>query len=677
MIAHDDADIPEKIEALLGKMSLKEKVSLLAGKNAWQTVDIPHLGISSITMTDGPHGVRANDKDDYRLQGPATAFPTGIALASTWNPELVEEVGKALGQETRAMGCDILLGPCINIVRSPLGGRNFETYSEDPFLAGRMAVGYVKGVQSQGVGTSLKHFACNNQEFERFRGNSVVDERTLREIYLAAFEMVVKEAAPWTVMHSYNRLNGTYTCENARLLTEILRQEWGFEGVVVSDWGATHSTVGSINAGLDIEMPGPAYYYGGHLVTAARNWQVTRETIDRAVRRVLFLLFRTGKMEGASPILSGSVNTPEHQLLARRAAEEAIILLKNEQGLLPLDPAPNKKIAVIGPNAADLTVSGGGSSRLFPPYVVQPLEAIQSLLGENIVYEPGCSNQPDAALEKTLLDKAVAAAKSAETAIIFAGMPEAWDTEGRDRPHMDLPGPQDELIRAIAAVNPRTVVVLNCGAPVTMPWVDQVPAILHALYPGLEGGHALANVLFGKVNPSGKLTVTYPTRLEDNPAFINYPGLHDVLYGEGIFVGYRYYEKKKVEPLFAFGHGLSYTTFSYGQARITGELKADQAIKVVIEIKNSGTRPGKEVVQLYVRDPVSTLARPAKELKGFKKVELQPGAAQLVEFTLDFRSFAYYDPAKSSWILEPGEFEIIIGSSSKDIRWHGTIEIAK
>ncbi len=677
MIASFDVATLEKIDALLSQMTLKEKISLFAGKNVWQTVDIPRLGIPSITMTDGPHGVRANETIPYRISGPATSFPTGIALASTWNPDLVEKVGAALGQETRAMGCEILLGPCINIVRSPLGGRNFETYAEDPYLAGRIAVSYVQGVQGQGIGTSVKHFACNNQEFERFRGNSIVDERTLREIYLSAFEAVIKEARPWTVMHSYNRLNGIYNCENRRLLTEILRDEWGFEGAVVSDWGATHSTVESVKAGLDIEMPGPAHYFGKLLVEAVENWQVPEKVIDEAARRVLYLIFRSGKTENVPSAHPASVNTPEHQNLACAAAEEAIILLKNDRSLLPLDPGKVDKIAVIGPNAANLTISGGGSSYLNPPYVIQPLAAIQSILGDKVIYEPGCSNLPGANIASKQLEAAISAAKSADTVILFVGMPKSFETEGSDRPHMGLPGPQDELVGAVVAANPKTIVVLNCGAPVAMPWTERVPAIVHALYPGLEGGKAIANVLFGRVNPSGKLTVTYPRNIEDNPAFINYPGLQDVLYGEGIFVGYRYYDKKKVVPLFPFGHGLSYTTFAYGQITVTGDMDEDEKIHVSIEVSNTGGRAGKEIVQLYVRDVISTLIRPLKELKGFKKVEIQSGETQVVEFDLDFRSFAYYDPYIGDWILEPGEFELLVGSSSKDIRSSKLINISK
>jgi beta-glucosidase len=816
----DGMAVERQIESLLQRMTVREKVSLLSGKDTWSTVAIERLGIRSVVMTDGPHGVRATRVDGGRPQGPATTFPTGVAMAASWDPELVEQVGAALGEEARAMGCDVLLAPCVNIMRTPLAGRNFESYAEDPYLAGRIGVAYVCGVQSRGVGTSLKHFACNNQESERFRGNSVVDERTLREIYLPAFEAIVREARPWTVMCAYNRVNGVYASQNRRLLTEILREEWGFDGVVVSDWWANHTVVESVDAGLDLEMPGPAKYYGQLLLEAVHYWQIDGATIDRAVRRILRLLGRCGKLPGQPAPAPGSLNTPAHQALARRVAEESITLLKNDGDLLPLDPGRLRSIAVIGPNAAEARLGGGGSAYVEPPYRVSPLQGLRALLGERveIYYAEGCDNtveppviaaqwlvpaqgqghglwgeyfdnpvlagrpaleRVDAQLDchwtdggpaegiaadrfsirwtgrlvapetgryvmtvtntascrvyldgRLLIDhtapellhlepRAITAsatlelakgswhdlrieyvketggrrslfrlclartyapgedpriahaaelARRADAAVVFAGLPECYETEGHDRPDWALPGPQEELIRAVAAANPRTVVVLNCGAPVAMPWVDEVPALVLAYYPGMEGGHALARILTGVVNPSGKLTVTLPRRMEDNPTFANYPGDREVRYGEGIFVGYRHYDLCDVAPLFPFGHGLSYTTFEYGELQVPAEVGMGEPLPVAVTVRNAGPVAGREVVQLYVHDVESSLPRPPKELKGFAKVSLEPGEAQTVHFTLDQRALSFYDPARGAWVAEPGEFELLVGSSSRDIR---------
>lgn len=811
------SELEQRINDLLAQMALKEKVSLMSGADNWHTVPIERLGIPWLTMTDGPHGVRTTN-DQGRTFVPATAFPTGVAMAATWNPALIERVGAALGEETHGLGCDVLLGPCVNIVRHPLAGRNFESYAEDPYLAGRIGIAWVKGLQSQGVGASLKHYACNNQEFERMRGNSIVDERTLREIYLAQFEAIVKEAHPWTVMCAYNRINGVYGSQHHHLLNEILKGEWQYDGVVVSDWGANHTIVESAAGGLDIEMPGPAKYYGRLLVEAVHNWQIEEAVITEAARRMLRLLARVGKLD--SPVTpAGATNTPEHQALAREVAEEAITLLKNERRILPLDLSKVRSIAVIGPNAAEAVITGGGSSQVEPPYRVSPLEGLQARLNGKVAirYEKGCENvrelplikarlltpaqgegpglwgeyfdNPDfagqpvmarvdkrlrfwflsfAPLEKTppayavrwtgkltapgsgfysfgltnsgicriyldgqpvvenvnrpsseawpvteatgtvtleegrtyevrieyirpaWLDQphlqvrfgatptaaeaaaqmaaAVEAARAADVALVFAGYPEGYETEGRDRPDMDLTGPQDELIRAVAAANPNTVVVLNVGAAVTMPWADNVAAIVLAYYPGMENGHAVARVLLGEVNPSGKLPVTFPQRLEDTPAFLNYPGGKDVRYGEGIFVGYRYYDAKEVTPLFPFGHGLSYTEFAYSDLQVTPTVRPGEPVAVSVTVKNVGDRAGKEVVQLYVRDVAASLPRPPKELKRFAKISLAPGEAQTVCFELDERCLAFYDPDRKAWVAEPGEFEVLIGRSSRDIR---------
>jgi beta-glucosidase len=649
-------------------MSLREKVSLLSGVDKWHTASFPDLGIPSLTMTDGPHGVRAPNGEN-RLEGPGTSFPTGISMAASWDPGLIERVGAALGEETRAMGCDILLGPCVNIMRSPLAGRNFESYSEDPFLAGRIAAGYIKGLQSQNIGASLKHFACNNQEYERFRGSSVVDERTLREIYLPAFETAVKEAHPWTVMCSYNRLNGVYASENEVLLTKILKEEWGFEGFVVSDWNANHSTVESVNAGLDLEMPGPAKHFGKWLIDALSLWKVEETVIDESVSRILGVLEKSGKLDKPEQPPAGQVNTPGHQELARILAEESVVLLKNDGGILPLDPRSVKTIAILGENAAEARIGGGGSSFVKPPYGVSPLEGLKNKVGDSIqLYFD------QAALQDS--NKAAELAKKADLALIFAGMPTGFETEGHDRPDMDLPGNQDAYIEAVINANPKTVVVLNCGSPVHLPWVERVPGLLEAFYPGQEGGNALAGVLLGEVNPSGKLPVTFPRRLADNPAFLDYPGGREVRYGEGVFVGYRYYDTKEIEPLFPFGFGLSYTNFEYGELQVDETGSFDRPLKVSLSVKNTGATAGKEVVQLYVGDRLCSLPRPRKELKGFAKVLIYPGESVRVDFSLDRRAFSFYDPLQGAWVAEPGEFEILVGGSSRNIRSRKVVTMA-
>jgi beta-glucosidase len=818
------SDIEQRVEALVAQMNVREKVSLLAGLDVWHTVPIERLGIPSITMTDGPHGVRSSISEFGRKAAPTTSFPTGVSLAATWNPALIEKVGQALAEETRGMDCEILLGPCVNIVRHPLAGRNFEAYSEDPYLAGKIGTAWVKGIQSKGVGASLKHFALNNQEIERFRGSSEVDERTMREIYLPQFEMIVKDAQPWTVMCSYNRINGVYASQNGYLLNDILRKEWGFEGFVVSDWGANHTIVDSVQNGLDLDMPGPARYYGKLLEDAVSIWQIDEEVVTQAARRILRIIFKSGKMDGNQ--IPGAINTAETQSLAREVAAEAITLLKNEGGLLPLHREKMDVIAIIGPSAGEGNIGGGGSSFIDPPYRVSPLEALKSRLGDQLelVYEQGCDNavrqpilsaglrasggeqgfkveyfdnptlsgepcgwgmspkldfwmwgnvfphpaitQPNYSARgtamltvlvsgryaftlnhtahfrlildgKTLIDhtsppvdtspwdqysasaeveltagksypltveflregkdhflqirlafsrifqpgednriaQAVEAASRADVAVVFVGLPEGFESEGDDRPHMRLTGDQDALVRAVVKANPRTVVVVHAGSPVEMPWADDVPAILEAYYPGQECGNAITDILFGQVNPSGKLTVTFPKRLEDTPAFINYPGTKTVHYGEGIFVGYRYYEKKDLRPLFPFGHGLSYTTFEYSPLIAPAKAKIGEPVQVSVTVKNSGLVAGKEVVQLYVSDRKSALVRPLKELKSFAKVDLAPGASQAVTFTLDERSFAFYDPYRHKWVVEVGEFDLLVGSSSQDIRAAALIEL--
>jgi beta-glucosidase len=664
-----------KIESLLKQMTLEEKVSLLAGVDFWHTRIIERLGIPAIKVTDGPHGARTMDDADPKRTIPATCFPTGVTLAATWNTDLINRVGAALGEETRARGCAVLLGPCVNIHRSPLSGRNFESYSEDPYLSSRMTVAIVKGIQSKKVGACVKHYTLNNSEFERMTISSEVDERTKREIYFPSFEKAVKEAGTWSIMCSYNRIDGVHASENHRVLTEILKEEWGFEGLVMSDWYATHSTGPAANAGLDLEMPGPAQFFNEKLVKAVNAGEVDIKIIDDKVRRILGLMINTGALDGGIPSPKEVKDFPAHRRLAREAAEEAIVLLKNDKDVLPLDKNKLKTIAVIGLNAATATIQGGGSAQVTPYYKVALLDALKNLCGEKIkiVYEPGY----DVAPNPDHLNKAIKAAADADVAIVFAGLNEKQESEGFDRKNMDLPPEQNEVIAKVAKANPKTIVVLNNGSPVTMPWINDVSAVIEAFFPGQECGNAIVNVLFGLVNPSGKLPGTFPVRYPDNPAFPNYPGADGkVVYGEGIFVGYRHYDAKNVVPLFAFGHGLSYTSFEYGNLKISpAKAKAKDKIKVNLEVKNIGKVEGKEVVQVYVADVAASVLRPPKELKAFTKVDLKPGAMKKVEFVLSEQAFAFYDVNKKDWVVEPGEFEILVGSSSRDIRVKGKVSL--
>jgi beta-glucosidase len=658
----------KRIESLIKQMTLEEKVSLLAGIDFFHTHAIERLGIPAFKVTDGPHGARTMDNTDPKVTIPATCFPTGVTMAATWNPDLVNKVGAALGEETRARGCVVLLGPCVNIHRSPLGGRNFESYSEDPYLSSQMTVAIVKGIQSKQVSACVKHFSLNNSEYQRFTISSEVDERTKREIYFPSFEKAVEEAGAWSVMCSYNKVDGVHAAENHRLLMEILKDEWGFEGLVMSDWYATHSTVPTANAGLDLEMPGPPRFFGEPLVKAVRAGEVAEKAIDDKVRRILEVMVKTGALDENINDAEKNKEFLVHGKLAREVAEEGIVLLKNDDNLLPLNKRKLNTIAVIGPNAASAVIQGGGSAQVTPYYKVAPLDALKNLCGDKvqIVYEPGCGESPS----PDLLEKAVKAAAGADVAIVFVGTNEKIETEGKDRENMNLPPGQDELISQVAKANPKTIVVLNNGSPLAMPWINDVPAVVDALFPGQEGGNAIANILFGLVNPSGKLPDTFPRRYEDNPAFPYYPGENDkVVYGEGIFVGYRHYDAKKVEPLFPLGYGLSYTTFEYSNITVSPlKAKAGDEIKVSIYVANTGKVAGKEVVQVYVSDVASSVPRPPKELKAFRKVALNPGEKKKIGFTLTKEAFAFYDVKSKNWAVEPGEFEILVGSSSRDIK---------
>ena len=796
--------LKQRVADLQSQMTLEEKITLLGGLDGMRTQAIERLGIPSLNLTNGPNGV--GDK-------PGTCFPTGVAMASTWDEKLINEVGIAIGKEARAKDCDILLGPCVNIHRTPLGGRNFESYSEDPFLSGRMGVNFINGVQSQRVAASLKHYALNNQESSRGSYSAEVDERALREIYLSPFEMIVKETQPMTVMAAYNKFRGEHCTESKYLLSDILRAEWGFEGFIMSDWDATHSTVPAANAGMDLEMPGKPKYFNENLLKAVREGNVSEEEIDNKVRRVLNIYFKIGVFDNPETQPKGALDTPEHRELAAQTAREAIVLLKNKEALLPLNKSEIKTIAVIGPNAAVARLGGGGSSEVIPFYSVSPLEGIKAKAGQNIkilfnegtaitqtdfpvipaeylqppeakdgqtglkaeyfnnqtmsgnpvvtridknidfnwgqsapdskidpdkfsarwtgkltapksgririgtnsndgsylyingllvvnnwgmhgpklksaeivvekgkqydimveYYEGGnnASIKLEWQLEKPQLkfdSEAIEIAKKADVAIIFAGLSPEWEGEGFDRENMDLPGAQDALINAVAKANKNTIVVLNNGTPVTMTkWINKVPAVVEAWYLGQETGNAIADVLFGDYNPSGKMPVTFPVKYEDNPSYPWYLKEKDkAVMGEGLYVGYRYYDSKKVKPLFPFGYGLSYTTYEYSNLELNQ--KEGGIVEVRLSVKNSGKCAGSEVVQLYVHDVKASVDRPDKELKGFARVSLNPAESKTVSITLDKRAFSFYDVKTKKWLAEKGEFEILVGASSKDIR---------
>ena len=795
-----------RIDDLLSQMTLDEKISMLAGADLWHSVPVPRLGIPQFKTTDGPNGARGAWGS---MASPSVATPVGIALGATWNLEIVEKVGNVLADELKAKGAHILLAPTVNIHRTPIAGRNFECYSEDPFLSGMMASAYIKGIQDKGLGACIKHFIANDQEYERFSISSEVDKRTLREIYLEPFRIAIRNSNPWAVMSSYNRVNGTYACEYDHSLLEILKDEWNYDGIVMSDWFGTYDE-GVPSGGLDLEMPGPARWMAAEVVKKAlESGTLTEERLNDKVRRLLGVLEKAGLFE--NPILQPErgENKPQHRKIIRQAAQEAIVLLKND-GTLPLKKV--KSIAVIGPYANAVQILGGGSSSVTPHYVVTPFEGIKNRAGKNIKvdYAPGCfihKNLPAPAPEtlstadgriglnlslfngteclgdavysetttrvqhgwfftsvpkvdqesfsmrmegfftpkesgthtlslsavgwgklylddKLIVDHtsdsdmgmqvtaevklkggkaypikveyfwkgaprwrsvgighqppqpedpiadAVKLAKQADVVVLVASLNGEWETEGADRVDMKLPGAQNELIERVSKANKNTIVVLNVGSPTEMPWIEKIPAVLQLWYNSQEQGNALADILFGDANPSGKLPTTFPVRLEDNPAFINYPGENGkVRYGEGIFVGYRYYEKKNVAPLFAFGHGLSYTQFKYSNLRLSAKsITPNDTLKVKVDVTNTGKLTGKEIVQLYVRDVEATFARPEKELKAFEKIELKPKQTKTVTFTLDREAFWHFDSTRNAWTTEAGEFEILIGTSSREVR---------
>lgn len=658
------------IKELISKMTLEEKAGLCSGLDFWHTKPVERLGVPSVMVSDGPHGLRKQDTAGDHLgindSIKAVCMPAACATAASFDRELIAHMGEAIGDSCQHEELAVVLGPAVNIKRSPLCGRNFEYFSEDPYLAGEMSASYINGVQSRNVGTSIKHFAANNQEHRRMSSSSNVDERTLREIYFPAFEISVKKAQPWTVMCSYNRLNGTYASEHPWLLTDVLRGEWGFEGYVMSDWGAVSDRVAGVAAGLDLEMPSSGGINDKKIVEAVRSGKLDEAVVDQAVERILEITYRY--LDNAKPETPWDQEA-DHQLSAQIAAE-CMVLLKNE-GVLPL--CKEDDIAFIGEFAKKPRFQGGGSSHINSFKTTSAVDAAEGL---KVTYAQGYSVDKDEATD-AMIAEAVAAAKAAKVAVVFAGLPDAYESEGYDRTHMAMPACQNKLIEAVAAANANTVVVLHNGSPVEMPWIDKVKGVLEAYLGGQAVGQAVVKILFGDVNPSGHLPETFPVKLSDNPSYLYYGGEgNEADYREGIFVGYRYYDKKDMEVLFPFGYGLSYTTFACSNLRLSAsEITDQETLTATVTVTNTGTCAGKTVVQLYVGDKVSSVLRPVRELKGFEKVALAPGESKDISFVLDKRAFAYWNTELGDWHVETGEFTIEVGQSSRDIEVCGTVTV--
>ncbi len=659
------------IKSLVSQLTLEEKAGLCSGADFWHTKAVERLGIPASMVSDGPHGLRKQDEEVDHLgindSIKAVCFPAASATAASFDREMLCRMGEAIGDSCQHEKLSVVLGPAVNIKRSPLCGRNFEYFSEDPYLAGQMASALIHGIQSRNVGTSIKHFAVNSQEHRRMSSSADVDERTLREIYFPAFETAVKQEQPWTVMCSYNRINGVFASENPWLLTEVLRGEWGFEGYVMSDWGAVSDRVAGVKAGLDLEMPASGGFNDRKIVEAVRSGKLDEAVVDQAVERILNIVYRF--VEHAKP------ETPwdkeAQHLLAAEVAADCMVLLKNEEGILPL--SREDEIAFIGEFAEKPRFQGGGSSHINCFKTTSALEAAEGL---KIRYARGYSVADDCATDE-MIREAVEAARSARVAVVFAGLPDVYESEGYDRTHMRMPDCQNRLIEAVAAANPNTVVVLYNGSPVEMPWIGSVKAVLEAYLGGQAVGLATVRILFGEVNPSGKLPESFPKKLSDNPSYLFYGGEGDTAeYREGIFVGYRYYDRKETELLFPFGHGLSYTSFDFSDLRLSRERITDQeSLTATVRVTNTGKRAGKTVVQLYVGDCESSVFRPVRELKGFEKIFLEPGESKDVSFTLDKRSFAYWNTKIHDWHVESGEFRIEIGHSSRDIACCAAVQV--
>lgn len=709
--------LEDRIEDALGRMTLEEKIAVIHAQSKFSSPGVARLGIPEIWTTDGPHGIRPEVLwDEWDQAGwtndSCVAFPALTCLAATWDREMASLYGKCLGEEARYRKKDMVLGPGVNIYRTPLNGRNFEYMGEDPYLSGQMVVPYIKGVQSNGVATCVKHFALNNHETNRHNTNVIVDERTLYEIYLPAFKAAVQEGGTWAIMGSYNLYKDQHCCHNEYTLNDILRGEWGYDGVVVSDWGGTHDTGQAIHNGLDMEfgswtdgLKGGSsnaydnYYLAYPYLEKIRSGEVGTEELDNKVRNVLRLMYRT-VLDRNRPL--GSMCSEAHYAAARKIGGEGIVLLKNEGGLLPMDMDNAGKILVVGENAIKMMTVGGGSSSLKVQREISPLDGIRERAGRNVevVYERGYvgdvtgeyngvttgQDLSESRSAEQLIADAVAQAKDADYVVFVGGLNKSahQDCEDSDRYGLGLPYGQDKVIEALAEANSNLIVVNVSGNAVAMPWVDKVPAVLQAWFIGSEAGHAIADVLSGDVNPSGKLPFTFPARIEDVPAHIfgEYVGVAsrdtvDVEYKDGIYVGYRWTDmQKKIRPLFAFGHGLSYTSFEYGEPELDStEMTIDSTVTVRVKVTNTGDRAGRETVQMYVGDRKSSLSRPVKELKGFEKVTLAPGESATVSFTVDRDDLSFFDPDRHEWVAEPGKFDIYIAAAADDVRGKVTFEL--
>lgn len=664
------------IKDLLSKLTLEEKAGLCSGKDFWRTKPVERLNIPSVMVSDGPSGLRTQVDNGFNENDSRTAvsFPSGCATASSFDRELLGRLGEILGEEANNYNVSTVLGPAINIKRSPLCGRNFEYLSEDPYISGELGAAYIKGVQSKNVGTSVKHFAANNQETNRFSVSEEVDERTLREIYLAGFETCVKKSAPTTIMCSYNAINGELSSQNKWLLKDVLREEWGYKGMVVSDWGAVYDRVKGIKADLSLEMP----YSGGHtdndIVEAVKAGKLTMDELDEAVSHVLEMVLNYVENKQ-----SGVFDMEKDHAESGRIAEESCVLLKNDKladgaTVLPVK-APAEKVLFVGCFAENPRYGGGGSSKIKCYKMTSAVDAARDA-GLNIKYVKGY-NEDFVTTSEALTNEALEAARNAEAVIVFAGLPESFETEGADRTNLDMPAVQNELIEKLAEVNPNIAVVLHNGAPVAMPWINKVPAILECYLGGENIGSAQVNLIFGKANPCGKLAETFPLRIEDTPCYMYYPGNgRTCLYAEGIFVGYRWYDARKMPVLFPFGHGLSYTSFEYSDLKLSKTaFKDTDGVEVSLIVKNTGAVDGKEIVQLYVSDKTGVEIRPEKELKGFEKVFLKAGESKVVSFKLDQRSFAYWNTDTKQWYAASGTYEIIIGASSRDLRLSAKVDV--
>ena len=651
------------IKEIIGQMTLEEKAGMCSGKDYWNLKGVERLGIPSVKVSDGPNGLRTPTIDSEQLgfnSMEAISYPSACLSACSFDTELMEEMGERIGEECRSRNIAVILGPSANMKRSPLCGRNFEYFSEDPYLGAHIAAAYVKGVQSKDVSACVKHFTANNQEYRRQTCSSEADERTLREIYLNAFEDVVKEGKPDIMMASYNKVNGTYMTENKKILTDILRDEWGFDGYVMSDWSAVSDRVKALKAGLDLAMPGEGLYMDQEIVKAVQDGMITEEELDKAVERILKIIFKFTDSDK-----KGTFDKEYDHNISKKVAEESMVLLKND-GILPL-PEKGKKIAFIGAFAKTPRFQGGGSSNVNPYKVISALDAAKSIT--EISYAQGFELTGEKRNDE-LFDAALKTAAEADVVVIFAGLPETFESEGFDRTHMRMPECQNELISEIAKVQKNVVVVLHNGAPVEMPWTDEVKGILEAYLGGEAVGQAVVELLFGRKNPCGKLAETIPYKLEDTPSYLYFSGNgKKVEYREGVFVGYRYYDTKKMQVRFPFGHGLSYTRFEYSNLQVSKENMTDnETLQVSFKVKNVGNMAGKEIVQLYVSDKTHLAERPVKELKGFKKVMLKPGEEATIVMELNKRSFAWYSTELGGWYAVTGNYEIVVGASSDDIR---------